>query len=608
MRKTFKSILYTFGGAAIMTAGIFTMASSAFAATPSVISVKITGSNILTVVYSEPVTTNSWDYTNFTGDLSGLGVVSISGSGSNVITLTLNGTPNTSNGNSGYLTIGTGVVSISTSSAFPGGTYNVTSAQAPVLSSVSVSVNNIGNTFSSVGSQITFTFSTNESVVNPTVTLLGHTIGVNGTGPGPYTVNYTLVSGDAQGTVNATIMFTDTNGNSGSATVNVLSNGVGNTSSANGYITSNANSSGILYPGNSITFTLVPSVAEPNARSVTGSYNGVPLSWYTTNNGTTYTAVYTVAVGQSNTAYPLQISGVTITDQYGNAGGPYSGSDVQKTITATAASGPITIYQTTPITTPTANATPSYGFVSTEAGTIHYGGDCSSQTTSAASGLNTVVMNALSSGLHSNCTIMVTDASGNTSNQLVISPFTVGTGTTTTTNTSGQGPSLTQITPVPTTVTTATPSYSFYSTEAATIKYSGGCTSSQTAGIAGVNTVTFSALTNGVYSACAIAEVDSAGYTSNTLTVPAFTVAASGSSNSSASSYAFSSFLSVGSTGADVTALQQRLAADGIYSGPITGYYGTLTQTAVEAYQAAHGITQAGYVGPSTRAALNAGE
>ena len=594
----------------MMVVGIFTMASSAFAATPSVVSVKITGSNIVTVVYSEPVTTNSWDYTNFTGSLSGLGVVSISGSGSNVITLTLNGMPNTSN-TSGYLTIGTGVVSISTSSPFPGGTYNVTSAQAPILSSVSVSVNNLNNTFSTVGSQITLTFSTNESVVNPTVTLLGHTIGVSGTGPGPYTVNYTLVSGDAQGTINATIAFTDTNGNSGNATVNILSNGTGNTMSASGYITSNANSSGVLYPGNSITFTLVPSVAEPNARSVTGSYNGVPLSWYTTNSGATYTAVYTVAVGQSNTTYPLQISGVTITDQYGNASGPFSGSDVQKTVTATAATGPITIYQAAPIATPTTNTTPSYGFVSTEAGTIHYGGDCSSQTTSAASGLNTVVLNALANGLHSNCTITVTDVAGNISNQLVISPFTVGTGTATT-YISGEGPTLTQITPVPTTVTTQTPSYSFYSTEAGTVKYSGGCTSPTTSGIFGINTITFSPLMNGVYSACTITEVDSAGYTSNTLTIPTFTVAAasvsSASSNSSAATYVFSSFLSVGSTGADVTALQERLTADAIYSGPITGYYGVLTQTAVSQYQKAHGITQAGYVGPSTRAALNAGE
>jgi len=521
-----------------MVAGLFVMASTAFAATPSVVSVKLTGPNVITIVYSEPVTTNSWDYTNFTGNLSGFGVVSISGSGSSVITLTLSGTPVVSNGVSGYLTIGTGVTSVSTGSAFPGASYNVTSAQAPILTSVSVTVNNIGTTFSSVGSQIMLTFGTNESVVNPTVTILGHTIGISGTGPGPYNVNYVVASGDAQGTIPATINFTDTNGNSGSATVNILSNGTGSTVSTSGYITSNANSSGILYPGNSITFTLIPSTPEPNARSVTGSYNGVPLSWYTTNNGATYTAVYTIAAGQANTAYPLQISGVSIVDQYGNTVGPFSGSDVQKTISATAATGPITIYQTAPIATPTTNTTPSYGFVSTEAGTVHYNGDCSSQITSVAAGLNTVTFNSLAVGAHSNCTITVTDAAGNTSNQLVVSPFTI---------------------------------------------------------VAAGTATTPASSSSNVASQLQALESQLAALQSKT-------------NNTSAAKVNFTEFLSVGSQDAQVTALQQQLTAEGFYSGPITGYFGTLTEVAVGKFQAAHGIAAKGYVGPSTRAALNAGE
>ena len=74
---------------------------------------------------------------------------------------------------------------------------------------------------------------------------------------------------------------------------------------------------------------------------------------------------------------------------------------------------------------------------------------------------------------------------------------------------------------------------------------------------------------------------------------------------SSGSSYSFTSFLSADSTGAEVTALQQKLTSLGFYSGPVTGYYGTLTQDAVKRLQAAHGIEQAGYVGPATRAILN---
>ena len=77
---------------------------------------------------------------------------------------------------------------------------------------------------------------------------------------------------------------------------------------------------------------------------------------------------------------------------------------------------------------------------------------------------------------------------------------------------------------------------------------------------------------------------------------------------SSGTSYNFTESLSAGSQDAQVTALQERLAALGFYSGPITGFYGTLTEDAVMKYQTAHGIAPVGYVGPSTRTALNAGE
>jgi len=77
--------------------------------------------------------------------------------------------------------------------------------------------------------------------------------------------------------------------------------------------------------------------------------------------------------------------------------------------------------------------------------------------------------------------------------------------------------------------------------------------------------------------------------------------------NSSAvSSGTFTELLNLGSQDSQVSALQQQLTTLGFYSGSITGFYGTLTQQAVMKYQTAHGITATGYVGPSTRTALNA--
>jgi|GEM_PF-5300297 len=82
-----------------------------------------------------------------------------------------------------------------------------------------------------------------------------------------------------------------------------------------------------------------------------------------------------------------------------------------------------------------------------------------------------------------------------------------------------------------------------------------------------------------------------------------------GSTGGSASSvcYQFVKPLSQGSSGADVTALQKILIADGFLkiSAP-TGYFGAMTKAAVSAYQKANGLDQVGLVGPKTRASLNA--
>ncbi|HEX4104196.1 MAG TPA: peptidoglycan-binding domain-containing protein [Candidatus Paceibacterota bacterium] len=85
--------------------------------------------------------------------------------------------------------------------------------------------------------------------------------------------------------------------------------------------------------------------------------------------------------------------------------------------------------------------------------------------------------------------------------------------------------------------------------------------------------------------------------------------ASTGSTTTSSMTYDFTTDLTIGSTGAEVTQLQQFLISGGYLtavSAP-TGYFGTLTQAAVSAFQAANGITPtAGYFGPKTRAFINA--
>jgi len=107
-----------------------------------------------------------------------------------------------------------------------------------------------------------------------------------------------------------------------------------------------------------------------------------------------------------------------------------------------------TLAEVTFVTTPTNNSTPNYTFSSDEAGIITYGGSCSSGTTSATSGNNTITLVSLSEGTYSNCTIIVTDSAGNVSNTLTITSFTVNnipTTDNTTTTTDTTAPTVTSV-------------------------------------------------------------------------------------------------------------------------------------------------------------------
>jgi surface protein len=90
----------------------------------------------------------------------------------------------------------------------------------------------------------------------------------------------------------------------------------------------------------------------------------------------------------------------------------------------------VCISEITPIGT-TTDTTPNYTFNSTKdtgvTGFITYGGDCSSSTTSATIGNNTITLNELSPGTYNNCTIKIDDGSGHVSNLLYISEFTIDT-------------------------------------------------------------------------------------------------------------------------------------------------------------------------------------
>jgi hypothetical protein len=69
--------------------------------------------------------------------------------------------------------------------------------------------------------------------------------------------------------------------------------------------------------------------------------------------------------------------------------------------------------------------------------------------------------------------------------------------------------------------------------------------------------------------------------------------------------YNFTANLTVGSSGPQVTALQQLLASKGFFSATPTGYFGSVTKAAVATWQSSVGLPSTGYFGPLSRAAVN---
>ncbi|MGL5830926.1 MAG: choice-of-anchor Q domain-containing protein, partial [Candidatus Altimarinota bacterium] len=145
------------------------------------------------------------------------------------------------------------------------------------------------------------------------------------------------------------------------------------------------------------------------------------LGTLATNGGTTLNRL---PAGGSNAIDAANATFAPAVDQRG-AARPFGGVDDIGSVEVGVDLTPPVIAEVTPVPTPDSDTTPSYTFSSDEAGTITYGGDCSSGTTSATVGNNTITFNALSVGAHTNCTIMVTDASTNDSNILNVTAFTI---------------------------------------------------------------------------------------------------------------------------------------------------------------------------------------
>ncbi|MCK9626632.1 MAG: DUF2341 domain-containing protein [Bacteroidales bacterium] len=141
-----------------------------------------------------------------------------------------------------------------------------------------------------------------------------------------------------------------------------------------------------------------------------GNCSGATISAIAGNNTITFNALTSGTYGDCK---------IRVIDSYGNQ------SNLLSVNTFVIDAVAPTLTQVTAVPTPTVYIKPSYTFSSNENGTITYAGDCSSATTSAIAGNNTITFNTLAVGTHSNCTIVVTDSLGNASSSLAVNSFTI---------------------------------------------------------------------------------------------------------------------------------------------------------------------------------------
>ena len=191
------------------------------------------------------------------------------------------------------------------------------------------------------------------------------------------------------------------------------------------------------------------------------------------------------------------------------------------------------ISQVTAIGT-TTDTTPDYVFSSTHSGPITYSGSCSSSTTSANIGNNTITLNELSVGTYSDCRMQVTDScSGLSSNNLSLSRFTISEPPEPCDDSDNSSPILSESVRIGLNTDNNTndtsPNYIFASNESGTITYGGSCKSTTTSASIGNNTIILrqsnnSWFSHGTYNDCSLRVTDCNGNISDNLSISPFNV------------------------------------------------------------------------------------
>jgi gliding motility-associated-like protein len=168
-----------------------------------------------TVTFNKDVT--GLNISNFslteTGGVSGAGIASLSGSGA-AYTVSVN----TGSGDGSIrldLADVTGIVPlIGTAMPFTGETYTIDKT-APDLDVVSIASDNTNPALAKSGDVLTLTFTSDETIASPVVSISGHAVSAANQGGNNWSAMYTMLNSDAEGVVSFSIAYLDQAGNSG---------------------------------------------------------------------------------------------------------------------------------------------------------------------------------------------------------------------------------------------------------------------------------------------------------------------------------------------------------------------------------------------------------
>ena len=154
------------------------------------------------------------------------------------------------------------------------------------------------------------------------------------------------------------------------------------------------------------------------------------------------------------------------------------------------------------------------GIKASEAGSLAYSGNCSGDLQHVKEGKSDVMIRFPGDGQYRDCELMLSDASGNTSEPLPLGTVLID----------AAPPVLAEIKPVAKKIHTNRPSYSFKTSKSGTLNFNGKCRGNVDKAVVGINHIALLTAEPGVYDDCTLTLTDSSNNRSQPLKISPFVV------------------------------------------------------------------------------------